>query len=77
MTQAQIDTRVAKSPLKLPTARTLPKHFTAIREVDFPDGKLYQPPGPADLVGVSGGLKQPGARQRDKSACHAWHIRRR
>lgn len=37
MTPAQIDAMVAKSPLKATTARTLPKYFTAIREVDFPD----------------------------------------
>ena len=28
---------VAKSPLKATTTRALPKYFTAIREVDFPD----------------------------------------
>lgn len=37
MTQVQIDAMVAKSPLKLTTPRALPKYFTAIREVDFPD----------------------------------------
>jgi PelA/Pel-15E family pectate lyase len=37
MTPAQIDAMVAKSPLKLTAARPLPKYFTAIREVDFPD----------------------------------------
>ncbi|MDM0075593.1 pectate lyase [Variovorax sp. J2P1-59] len=37
MTQAQIDAMVAKSPLKATKARTLPKYFAAIREVDFPD----------------------------------------
>ena len=37
MTQAQIDAMVAKSPLKATTTRALPKYFTAIREVDFPD----------------------------------------
>ena len=37
MTSAQIDAMVARSPLKLTTARPLPKYFTAIREVDFPD----------------------------------------
>ena len=37
MTPAQIDAMVAKSPLKLTTTRPLPKYFTAIREVDFPD----------------------------------------
>lgn len=37
MSQAQIDAMVARSPLKLTTARALPKYFTAIREVDFPD----------------------------------------
>ncbi len=37
MTQAQIDAMVAKSPLRATTARSLPKYFTAIREVDFPD----------------------------------------
>ncbi|MES2941892.1 MAG: pectate lyase [Pseudomonadota bacterium] len=37
MTQAQIDAMVAKSPLKVSTTRALPKYFTAIREVDFPD----------------------------------------
>jgi hypothetical protein len=37
MTQAEIDAMVAKSPLNATTARALPKYFTAIREVDFPD----------------------------------------
>lgn len=37
MSQAQIDAMVAKSPLKTSTARSLPKYFTAIREVDFSD----------------------------------------
>ena len=37
MTSAQIDAMVVRSPLKLTTARPLPKYFTAIREVDFPD----------------------------------------
>ena len=37
MTPAQIDAMVAKSPLTAVTTRALPKYFTAIREVDFPD----------------------------------------
>ncbi|MDB5886848.1 MAG: Pectic acid lyase [Polaromonas sp.] len=37
MTPAQIDAMVAKSPLKVTATRALPKYFTAIREVDFPD----------------------------------------
>jgi hypothetical protein len=37
LSQAQIDAMVAKSPLNATTARSLPKYFTAIREVDFPD----------------------------------------
>lgn len=37
MTQAQVDSMVAKSPLKATTTRALPKYFTAIREVDFAD----------------------------------------
>jgi len=37
LSQAQIDAMVAKSPLNATAARSLPKYFTAIREVDFPD----------------------------------------
>jgi hypothetical protein len=37
MTQAEIDAMVAKSPLNATTKRAMPKYFTAIREVDFPD----------------------------------------
>lgn len=37
MTQTEIDAMVAKSPLKVSATRALPKYFTAIREVDFPD----------------------------------------
>ena len=37
MTQAQVDSMVAKSPLKATTTRALPKYFAAIREVDFAD----------------------------------------